>query len=458
MWILSNALLKDYESSLSLQVQEGVSLADTCLDGEPSALSNTNPMPLKSWFKDRTMDHYLLSQSGTTYGPLTPNRGEAMLTWFREDFLVKTLAPLEKEQESLGSVPDYGRNLRELFAEFDPDTHSWKIPHSFLIEDSTPYSEIWPRWGMMLHGECWEQQTLERHIKETVCGSLVNYPTPTTIDSGSQFNTSLHPNAEPRPTLGAMARFNMWPTPTASELNGGSSSRNAAKKRNKWSTPLARDHSGPTGNYKARGRMLGTLPDQVLERSGGGQLNPTWVELLMGWPEGWTCLSPISGVKYLQWLIETANDKNENRTSEILRVLRNASVQEEVSQQVGRSISVWEIACLLSDVCKHAGRDNSAQVFLACAKELESNTQSLSSEHTIYTEQSVDHLSDILALSRLLAHYGKKAWLDDNWENDIPRVSNKIPARIGRLKCIGNGQVPAAAATAFYNLWKILNP
>jgi hypothetical protein len=455
MWILSNALLKDYENSLSLQVQEGVSLVDTCSDGEPSALSNTNPMPLKSWFKDRTTDHYLLSRSGTTYELLTPNRGEAMLTWFREDFLAKISRSLDEGQESLGSVPDYGRNLRELFAEFDPDTHSWKIPHSFLIEDSTPYSGIWPRWGMMLHGECWEQQTLERRIKETACGLSANYPTPTTtgldggsnsrnaakargmwptfptpttIDSESRFNTSLHPNAEPRPTLGAMARFGMWPTPRARDWKDG-----AYPNEYERNTPSLATHAG-------------------------GQMNPTWVELLMGWPEGWTCLSPISGVKYLQWLIETANDKNENRTSEILRVLRNASIQEEVSQQIGRSIGVWEIACLLSDVCKHAGRDNSTQVFLACAKELESNTQIQSSEHTIYTEQSVDHSSDIQALSRLLAHYGKKAWLDDSWENDIPRVANKVPNRIGRLKCIGNGQVPAVAATAFYNLWKILNP
>jgi len=35
----------------------------------------------------------------------------------------------------------------------------------------------------------------------------------------------------------------------------------------------------------------------------------------------------------------------------------------------------------------------------------------------------------------------------------IPRISVEIPDRVSRLKCIGNGQVPLCAATA----WRILN-
>ena len=33
----------------------------------------------------------------------------------------------------------------------------------------------------------------------------------------------------------------------------------------------------------------------------GGQLNPTWVEWLMGWPIGWTDLKPLATDKYRQW-------------------------------------------------------------------------------------------------------------------------------------------------------------
>lgn len=33
----------------------------------------------------------------------------------------------------------------------------------------------------------------------------------------------------------------------------------------------------------------------------GGQLNPTWVEWLMGWPLEWTALKPLATGKFLQW-------------------------------------------------------------------------------------------------------------------------------------------------------------
>jgi len=39
----------------------------------------------------------------------------------------------------------------------------------------------------------------------------------------------------------------------------------------------------------------------------GGQLNPMWVEWLMGWPLGWTDLKPLATDKYQQWLEQHGN-------------------------------------------------------------------------------------------------------------------------------------------------------
>jgi hypothetical protein len=41
---------------------------------------------------------------------------------------------------------------------------------------------------------------------------------------------------------------------------------------------------------------------QPLTEVVGGQLNPNWVEWLMGWPIGWTDLKPLATDKFQQWL------------------------------------------------------------------------------------------------------------------------------------------------------------
>ena len=33
----------------------------------------------------------------------------------------------------------------------------------------------------------------------------------------------------------------------------------------------------------------------------GGSLNPDWVELLMGWPKGWSSLEPLSDAPMIGW-------------------------------------------------------------------------------------------------------------------------------------------------------------
>ena len=64
----------------------------------------------------------------------------------------------------------------------------------------------------------------------------------------------------------------MWPTPTASDYRG----------------------SGPTVVRKDGKNRLNDRLDYATEQraQNGGQLNPTWVEWLMGFPTGWTDLKP----------------------------------------------------------------------------------------------------------------------------------------------------------------------
>jgi hypothetical protein len=76
---------------------------------------------------------------------------------------------------------------------------------------------------------------------------------------------------------------------------------------NLWTTPCSRDWKGktitknhPEGFNKSLANDViksPTTPDHPVS----GQLNPTWVEWLMGWPLGWTDLKPLATAKFLSW-------------------------------------------------------------------------------------------------------------------------------------------------------------
>jgi hypothetical protein len=62
-----------------------------------------------------------------------------------------------------------------------------------------------------------------------------------------------------------------------------------------WPTPTTRDYKGgrKPDTLQASGRgATNSLNDALTCRGQHGSLNPTWVEWLMGFPEGWTDLKP----------------------------------------------------------------------------------------------------------------------------------------------------------------------
>lgn len=148
-------------------------------------------------------------------------------------------------------------------------------------------------------------------------------PTPTAIDKGGgRINRSPSPNAADRPTLALAARKGLLPTPTAMEIKhsnrvkglkeqgvkGMYSRKNGALRPNgltdfldfngMMSTPSARDWKGCTnpGVKKVNGNVYGeTLPDTVKKVTGStSQLNPLFVEEMMGFPLMWTALPFLS--------------------------------------------------------------------------------------------------------------------------------------------------------------------
>ena len=98
-----------------------------------------------------------------------------------------------------------------------------------------------------------------------------------------------------------------WPTPLASSCAGANHNSPSRNKDGAFSINLegaVKSYPTPTacaakGSSDAsltradgRDRTNDRLDHNVFAQSGGGQLNPDWVEWLMGWPIGWTDLAP----------------------------------------------------------------------------------------------------------------------------------------------------------------------
>lgn len=155
-----------------------------------------------------------------------------------------------------------------------------------------------------------------------------------------------------------------------------------------------------------------------------------------------------------------ANATN-TRPEEILRTLRDRIWPQADEWAIGRSFRVSSEAVLFAYVRqleKHAANETRLQLESAQASEKELRSvrdeqePSSASYRPECSEQSgIEHSNALQALSRLLALHAEKAWIayrrtdaatDLGWETGIARVAHGVPARMDRLKALGNAVVP----------------
>jgi hypothetical protein len=241
------------------------------------------------------------------------------LTALLVDSPAKTSAMPGPEKDCSVNDLDCGSNLQGSFARWDQDSLSWKTWQRCLLEGWTQFSGRWPRSGTMRNGIVYRHVPLvprisgigfgssargervptprcntgptksQRHM--SLDGYVLIYPTPTASD-GSRGGT-----VTPNMTGASLPQYintleRMWPTPTVRgnhnvkgmTKNSGDGLETAVKR---YPTPCARDWRSGKGKTQAeRDRTAGpSLPEAI-----GGQLNPMWVEWLMGFPVGWTDL------------------------------------------------------------------------------------------------------------------------------------------------------------------------
>jgi hypothetical protein len=222
-----------------LRAQEEESLQDVCLGGELLPPLKSKITHAEFYCNGKLMDSYLDSLSGTTFAHSMESLGEEKSMSSQAVFHAKTLVPQEKESDLTESDQDSGERWQGSFAKYDPATHSLRTPQCSLFEDSTEFCAILPKWGLMLDGELWEQQTLVQSTREIESGLS---PTPPPPDN--------------------------WPTPT---------------------TPSGGGNCGGSGAYKNAIKNGTHIPHSI---------NPNLYEWLMGWPIGWTDLKPLAMGKW----------------------------------------------------------------------------------------------------------------------------------------------------------------
>ncbi len=221
--------------------------------------------------------NWILPPSIQTLPSWMEDRSGDTLTSSAEASLVRTsaLRRVNNKQESTESVPVYGENTPDSFAKFDPDGSSWRTSQTSLFSECIEYSGTWPQAGMMRNGVVFQRQRWAHRTKETESGSSGNWPTPPARDWKGPPGKGCQERGGHQSSLPAeVSKRKMWRSPGAADnRNRGNMSLPSIQRR------------------VAMGKQLNLA---MLVDPTSGALSADWVELLMGYPMGWTRITNAS--------------------------------------------------------------------------------------------------------------------------------------------------------------------
>ena len=228
----------------------------------------------------------------------------------------------ETEKASEAPDPDFSLTGCVPFAWYDRKSCSWRTWQRCFIEGWARYAENWPRAGMTRNGIAYRRVPLAPLTGGI--GSLssvwIGTPRATVAIRSEAFKKGRMPSPEefvemfPTP-YGLSANqgqgdgefgkaIRNWPTPdcrgftndgalmklakaaeSKEEFDAMAYRKSKKQKEKFYPTPTVNDskNNGSPSRHRRRTKALNVVVN--------GQLNPTWVELLMGFPPGWTDLT-----------------------------------------------------------------------------------------------------------------------------------------------------------------------
>ena len=194
-----------------------------------------------------------------------------------------------------------GLKYEPLFKQSDP---LGAFSKTFMVTSGWDSTKCYLTWKPLTtpHKRSLYQLAVSTRLTDEIASGLLHTPTA----KGNQAAPSMRSRDK-----GSWLREEMWPTPTAmtggtgvapSHKNGKHGWNTGAAVNDSlsesptrmWPTPTVRDHKGGyQGGRKRNGKVSWDTLDVAVQHTDnqqktGGQLNPQWVEWLMGYPEGWT--------------------------------------------------------------------------------------------------------------------------------------------------------------------------
>ena len=333
MWIIpknldvSHSVRATLESSWDLE-----KLSQTC---ERSLMWRSKPSLARTWLQRLKKISWMQHLSGRILKPSMASLFETEYTSSLAVIPVNHSATQDSEKEQ--TTPDtFGRIYSNTSVQLDLFGASLKTSVDTSALDSMRFSRAFEIWVTKLRQDCLRRQKLAHLTNESDCSfwatprsAVVEESMDTIIDHQNRTGigmSNLSAEVEINQSLKQVKEH--WPTPTTGrvdqQLLPSQLKRNSlnlamtVEKEENWPTPRTSDLEGASqnrvdGNATEFAQLREVVlrdgqPDPGNPNTSGksrGQLNPAWVEQLIGLPQGWT--------NFDSWVTESFHKQQKKR-------------------------------------------------------------------------------------------------------------------------------------------------